>query len=175
MLSIQRHKAFNLRRPGRLGVAAWFYLLSFAFLTTPSVVDAKKRDGASKQVAIEDLHPTQSVVESGRLDRKARKLAKAGSDPAKFDAVLAKKPVEAVIGPGGKLYITNGHHRTTAAKQSGASSVRVKVTEDLSGLSNTQFWNRLEATGRAQLVDPSGRRLQGSQLPSNISGVKTVP
>lgn len=88
-----------------------------------------------------------------------------------------------IIGPGGVLYLTNGHHTFTALTRSiyGASNpnVYVNVIANYSNLTPAQFWAQMQASnfllpldnGVIQSVDP----LTGAPIPSTFAGMTNDP
>lgn len=91
---------------------------------------------------------------------------KAPGDPGH----AALKPV--VIGPGGALYLTDGHHGYTALVEAPDGGpmlpVRVRVAADFSHLSPDAFWRRMEKDGHAWLQDANGHPVSPKQLPQHL-------
>ncbi|CDG83689.1 ParB-like protein [Janthinobacterium agaricidamnosum] len=93
-----------------------------------------------------------------------------GSSPADMKTV--------VIGPKGKLYLTDGHHTFTGFwdADGGANhqlKVWVKVTANLSGLNEYDFWALMKKTSRVWLRDGNNQPIVTSQLPRQI-GLKSL-
>ena len=88
-----------------------------------------------------------------------------------------------VIGPGGQLYLLDGHHTFTALENSvyGASNptVYVNVVANYSSLTTAQFWTQMEAMntvlalneGVPQAIDPA----TGLPLPTALTGLSNDP
>ncbi|MFD8617978.1 ParB/Srx family N-terminal domain-containing protein [Streptomyces sp. NPDC059513] len=102
-------------------------------------------------------------------------------DPASFtctvklgqetpESVAAMKT--AVIGPGGKLYLTDGHHTLTSFLEGPDGStrlpIRLRVTDNLSSLSTAAFWQRMTAEKKVWLRDEKNRPLAVDQLPDRL-------
>ncbi|MDX2920951.1 MULTISPECIES: ParB/Srx family N-terminal domain-containing protein [Streptomyces] len=78
----------------------------------------------------------------------------------------------AVIGPGGKLYLTDGHHTLTSFLEGPDGSprmhVRLRVTDNFSALSPAAFWQRMTAEKKVWLRDGNNRPLGVEQLPDRL-------
>ncbi|MEU3008694.1 ParB/Srx family N-terminal domain-containing protein [Streptomyces sp. NPDC007020] len=78
----------------------------------------------------------------------------------------------AVIGPGGKLYLTDGHHTLTSFLEGPDGSprmhIRLRVTDNLSALSPAAFWQRMTAGKKVWLRDENNRPLGVEQLPDRL-------
>ncbi len=111
-----------------------------------------------------------SVQPGARLDQpESFSCAVAPGSETKESADLAKS---VVVGPGGKLYLTDGHHTLTAFAETPDGGlnlhVRLRVLGNLSGLGESAFWNRMIQNRWTWLRDPSGAALTPSRLPSSI-------
>ncbi|MEV6773335.1 ParB/Srx family N-terminal domain-containing protein [Nocardia sp. NPDC051030] len=86
------------------------------------------------------------------------------------ESTAAMKTV--VIGPGGKPYLTDGHHTLTSFLETpdgGADMhVRLKVLGNLSSLSDTAFWDQMKANGWTWLEDVNGNAVSPDQLPKSL-------
>ncbi|MDT0494504.1 ParB/Srx family N-terminal domain-containing protein [Streptomyces griseus] len=102
-------------------------------------------------------------------------------DPASFTCTvpLGQETAEslapmktAVVGPGGKLYLTDGHHTLTSFLEGPDGStrlpVRLRVTDNFSSLSTAAFWQRMTAEKKVWLRDENNRPLGVEQLPSRL-------
>lgn len=78
----------------------------------------------------------------------------------------------AVVGPGGKLYLTDGHHTLTAFYElpdGGANlKVRVRVTDNFSKLGKDAFWKRMAAEHKVWLKDENEHPVKPGQLPAHL-------
>ncbi|WP_137229700.1 ParB/Srx family N-terminal domain-containing protein [Streptomyces sp. BPSDS2] len=78
----------------------------------------------------------------------------------------------AVVGPGGKLYLTDGHHTLTSFLEGPDGStrmhIRLRVTDNLSSLSTPAFWQRMAAEKKVWLRDENNRPLGVEQLPDRL-------
>ncbi|MQY19656.1 ParB/Srx family N-terminal domain-containing protein [Nocardia macrotermitis] len=77
-----------------------------------------------------------------------------------------------VIGPGGKLYLTDGHHTLTSfyeTPDAGADThIRLKVLGNLSAQPMSTFWDTMQKNGWAWLKDVNGRTIKPAQLPKSV-------
>jgi len=89
-----------------------------------------------------------------------------GSETA--DTIEPMKTV--VIGPGGVLYLTDGHHTLTSFQENSGPDVhvRLRVLGNLSGLSDADFWAAMLANKWTWLRDVNGDAITPAQLPSNV-------
>ncbi|WP_220700528.1 ParB-like protein [Mycetocola lacteus] len=86
------------------------------------------------------------------------------------DSLAAMKTV--VIGPGGLPYLTDGHHTLTSfAETPGAglnTPLRLRVMGNLSNLSETDFWAKMQENGWTWLKDVNGKTITPQQLPKSV-------
>jgi hypothetical protein len=94
---------------------------------------------------------------------------------ADTDAVMQKRLIPVIAGPGGQLYIRDGHHLALALHLAGRASMLVSIVADLSDLSIEDFWHALDERGWVHPFDGSGRRRQFSRIPSSVLGVEDDP
>lgn len=77
-----------------------------------------------------------------------------------------------VIGPGGKLYLTDGHHTLTSFYELADGGpnlhVRLRVLGDLTGLGQKQFWDTMQKNGWTYLKDAEGVAITSKQLPTSV-------
>ncbi|MET8055381.1 ParB/Srx family N-terminal domain-containing protein [Streptomyces microflavus] len=111
-----------------------------------------------------------SVSPSARLDAPASFSCTVplGQETAKSIAPMKT----AVIGPGGKLYLTDGHHTLTSFLEGPDGStrlpIRLRVTDNFSSLSTTAFWQRMTAEKKVWLRDENNKPLGVDQLPDRL-------
>ncbi|WP_200919311.1 ParB-like protein [Curtobacterium sp. Leaf261] len=91
-----------------------------------------------------------------------------GSETA--DSIAPMKTV--VIGPGGTLYLTDGHHTLTSFAETPDGGldthVRLRVLGNLSGLTTADFWTTMQEQKWVWLRDVDGKTITPSQLPSTV-------
>ncbi|MEU3186934.1 ParB/Srx family N-terminal domain-containing protein [Streptomyces sp. NPDC006923] len=103
------------------------------------------------------------------------------SDPSSFTCTVplgegtdetraAMKTV--VIGPGGELYLTDGHHTLTSFLETpdgGPSThIRLRVTGNLSDLSTAAFWETMRERDWVWLRDENNEPITTDQLPQRL-------
>lgn len=78
----------------------------------------------------------------------------------------------AVIGPGGQVYLTDGHHTLTSfweAPGGGPDTrIRVRIVDNLQDLAPEAFWRRMQDQGWTWLRDADGNDIRPEQLPANL-------
>jgi len=125
-------------------------------------------------VPVQTLGPTQCVVGMRAVAVKRRKL-EIRLRNSNIENYLSDRPIPAVRGPAGQLYIIDSHHLGLALWQAEVREAYVQVIDDLSGLSQDDFWNRMEAAGRLYLFDEKGQRINPSQLPMRLHALRDDP
>ena len=77
-----------------------------------------------------------------------------------------------VIGPRGKLYLTDGHHTFTSFWETPDGGptlhVRARVDGNLSNLSEAAFWRAMQANGWTWLYDAKDEAINPQQLPRQL-------
>eukprot|EP00928_Gymnodinium_smaydae_P073707 TRINITY_DN56860_c0_g1_i1.p1 TRINITY_DN56860_c0_g1~~TRINITY_DN56860_c0_g1_i1.p1 ORF type:complete len:319 (-),score=38.62 TRINITY_DN56860_c0_g1_i1:165-1121(-) len=132
----------------------------------------------------EDLLPTQAAFgevdancEREGIEKKAAKGAKT------LNQYLMDKPVPGVLSPGGKVYITDHHHLSSALLRSYLPfdepkphrALYVCIGYDLSSLDVDSFWAKMERDQLVYLVDERGRNLSVSNLPTSVKYLRDDP
>lgn len=86
------------------------------------------------------------------------------------DSVDAMKT--AVVGPGGQLYLTDGHHTFTSFWETPDGGpnlhVRVRITGNLSNLDPAAFWQAMQAESWTWLRDADDEPIAPQQLPAHL-------
>ncbi|MER5863712.1 ParB/Srx family N-terminal domain-containing protein [Kitasatospora sp. NPDC002040] len=103
------------------------------------------------------------------------------ADPASFTCTIAiGQETEAsraemktvVVGPGGALYLTDGHHTLTSfleARDGGPQlHIRLIVQANFSDLSPTAFWQAMQERNWVRLVDEQNRPVTVAELPQHL-------
>ncbi|MFE2495827.1 ParB/Srx family N-terminal domain-containing protein [Streptomyces scopuliridis] len=77
-----------------------------------------------------------------------------------------------VIGPGGELYLTDGHHTLTSFLETPDGGpkmhIRLRVTGNLSGLSPAAFWQAMQEKKWVWLRDENNNPITTDQLPQRL-------
>ena len=115
--------------------------------------------GASEDVISWDNQSTPSKPESFKC------AGKIGEQKSDINTVI--------VGPGGKLYLTDGHHSFSTfydMKEGGKSlPVYVKVQENWSSASSeSEFWKRLDQHNNSWRYDANGQSVEYFNMPKSI-------
>jgi len=82
----------------------------------------------------------------------------------------------AVIGPGGQVYLTDGHHTLTSFWEvpggGPGAHLRLRVVANLKHLDPEAFWQEMQAQGWTWLRDADGKPAGPEQVPANL-GLKS--
>lgn len=77
-----------------------------------------------------------------------------------------------VVGPGGALYLTDGHHTLTSFLEAPDGGprlhIRLVVQANLSDLSPNAFWQAMQANNWVRLVDGTNQPVTVEQLPQHL-------
>lgn len=103
------------------------------------------------------------------------------TDPASFTCEIpvgsetdeSKVPMKtAVVGPGGQLYLTDGHHTLTSfweAPGGGPDTrVRLRITGNLKDSTAEAFWSEMQSQGWTWLKDADGKTIAPEKLPASL-------
>jgi hypothetical protein len=115
---------------------------------------------------VHKLHPTQLTVGMIEVKDKARHLAKLTKDEAR--EFMRAHPIPAVLGPEGKLYITDHHHLGRAACESGVESGFFQIDADLSKLTMDAFWDQMNRHSWVHPLDENGVRHRYALIPRHL-------
>lgn len=135
-------------------------------------LDARTGDVVVR-VPIDALRPTQTSVGMRAVKRKQLKIR--DRSERGLDKVLRARPIPAVRGPGGGLFIIDHHHFGLALWQADVSDVYARVIADRSRFSQPVFWRRMEADGRLYPFDERGERIRYDRLPAHLSELRHDP
>ncbi|MFM1814156.1 MAG: hypothetical protein RLZ98_851 [Pseudomonadota bacterium] len=126
-------------------------------------------------VSIEDLRPTQMAVGMRAVVHKRRKLETRAPKRKQLDKVLSCRPIPVIRGPGDHLYMVDNHHFGLALWQAEIDSAYAVVLDDLSRLTPSEFWWRMEAEGRLYPYNETGRRVSPAKLPVSLNALRHDP
>ncbi|HXQ98927.1 MAG TPA: ParB/Srx family N-terminal domain-containing protein [Pseudomonas sp.] len=177
--------------------------LLLALLWTQALAFTGPKAGDVVEVSLEQLHPTQAVIGFDqvyyKLERFARNRQKLFDEICESNGQDQAKPVEGsadplkpesfsckdqpnehpqemktvVAGPGGQLYLTDGHHTfSTLWEQPGVGpqmKMKVRVTDDFSDSADmATFWKRMQTAHKVWLKDGNGQGISPDQLPAHV-------
>jgi hypothetical protein len=119
-----------------------------------------------QEANLKDLHPTQLTV--GMIvvqDKKKHLAALKEPDQRSF---MKDHPMPAVVGPQGRLYITDHHHLGRAALEAGVTCGFFLVEADLSKCKPDDFWKQMNDNQWVHPLDENGVRHYYSTLPDSL-------
>ncbi|AOY91711.1 hypothetical protein BKK79_07795 [Cupriavidus sp. USMAA2-4] len=126
-----------------------------------------------REALIHDLHPTQITV--GMIEVHDKKKHLAALSAAEQKAFMQAHPIPAVVGPAGKLFITDHHHLGRAALEAGVTSGFFTVEADLSDHAIDAFWAEMNKNLWVHPLDQNGVRHYYAQIPSHLSKLVDDP
>jgi hypothetical protein len=109
-----------------------------------------------------------SNIPGATLSGSAKNLQCKHDSPVEYDEMKT-----VVIGPGGKVYLTDGHHKfTTFWEADGGVNqklpVSVIVTDNFSSLSDADFWAKMRESKKVWLTDGKNRTITPARLPKHL-------
>jgi hypothetical protein len=129
-----------------------------------------KAPAEPRKMEVLKLRPTQMSVGLREVDEKVDKIKKEG------EAYLRARPVPVVLGPNGRVYLIDHHHLVRAAWEAGVAHVHVEIKADLSGLSDDDFWKRMEKEKWVYPYDQLGGGPHDPRnLPETVRGLADDP
>jgi hypothetical protein len=119
-----------------------------------------------QEAALKDLHPTQLTV--GFIVVQDKKKHLAALSPGDQRDFMKDHPMPAVLGPQGRLYITDHHHLGRAALDAGVATGFFLVESDLSKCSTETFWKEMNENQWVHPLDENGVRHFYSMIPARL-------
>jgi hypothetical protein len=119
-----------------------------------------------QEAALQGLHPTQLTVGMAVVQDKRKHLE--GMKPADRQDFMKAHPMPAVVGPQGKLYITDHHHLGRAALEAGVATGFFLVEADLSKSTLESFWKEMNENLWVHPLDENGVRHNYSMIPDAL-------
>ena len=145
-------------------------------MTTVTYCDLGGAGGGNRKtirVPLDSLRPTQMSVGMRSVKHKRRRLESRSAKS--FERLLTGRPIPAVRGPGGELFIVDHHHFGLALWHAEVEHAWARVIDDKSRLSPAVFWRRMEAEGRLYPYDEEGRRIAPTALPLGLHELRHDP
>lgn len=124
-------------------------------------------------VPIERLRPTQVAVGMRSVAAKLKRLEE--RKRRHIERGLAERPIPAVCGPRGRLYIVDHHHLTLALIRRNVTQAAVKVICDYSQMSTREFWSAMQRLGYIYPFDERGRRVPLAHMPDSMTCLRSDP
>jgi hypothetical protein len=129
--------------------------------------------GEKCQAIIDELFPTQFDYGSIDSQEKMKEMRELSKDARK--AFLKGNRVDVVVGPGGKFYLVDGHHHSNAAHKLQEARMFATVKDNLSHLSEEEFWAEMVKRKWARLKDASGKTRTPAELPKHVKDLADDP
>jgi hypothetical protein len=122
---------------------------------------------------LENLRPTQITVgfEEVALKRKGFRALPA----ERKSGFIAEHAFPAVLGPGKRYYITDGHHLGRALLEEGVGRTPISRIDDLSGLEASAFWREMDRRDLCFPFDARGRRQTFEKMPRSLRELTDDP
>ncbi|MHB8814171.1 MAG: ParB-like protein [Steroidobacteraceae bacterium] len=119
-----------------------------------------------QEAALQDLHPTQLTVGMIVVHDKRKHLE--GMSSADRQKWMKDHPMPAVVGPKGKLYITDHHHLGRAALDAKVATGFFLVEADFSKCTVEAFWKEMNESLWVHPLDENGVRHCYSMIPDKL-------
>jgi hypothetical protein len=119
-----------------------------------------------QEAVLQDLHPTQLTVGMIVVQDKRKHLT--GMSPSDRQGFMKAHPMPAVLGPQGKLYITDHHHLGRAALEAAVPTGFFQVDADLSNYTMESFWKEMNENLWVHPLDENGVRHNYSMIPDKL-------
>ncbi|HVH33848.1 MAG TPA: ParB-like protein [Tahibacter sp.] len=119
-----------------------------------------------EESSLRKLHPTQLTVGMIVVEDKAAHLA--ALSPAEQREFMQQHAMPAVLGPGGRLYITDHHHLGRAALDAGLATAFFRIDGDLSDCGLDDFWKQMEKNHWVHPLDENGVRHYCTRIPGQL-------
>jgi hypothetical protein len=88
---------------------------------------------------------------------------------------MQARPIPAVWGPDGKLYITDHHHLGRAASEAAVDTGFFWIEDDFSNVPIAQFWPKMLAGKWAQPIDQHGQQRSFEDIPDHLEKLLDDP
>jgi hypothetical protein len=119
-----------------------------------------------QEATVKELHPTQ--LTAGLIVVADKKKHLAGMSPADQRSFMKDHPMPVVVGPQGKLYITDHHHLGRAALEAGVTCGFFLMEADLSKCKLEDFWKQMNENQWVHPLDDNGVRHVYATIPDSL-------
>lgn len=121
-----------------------------------------------QKISIAELRPTQMTLGLDEVASRAAKIAK--MEPDDLKALLKKKSIPYVLGPGKKIYIVDHHHLARALwSLKIPEAVLGQRLADWSDKETKEFWRLMESHHYCWPIDADGNRRPYAAIPTSIA------
>jgi hypothetical protein len=125
-------------------------------------------------IALDRLRPTQLTL--GMDDVRRRRAKIAAMNAADLAAYLERKAVPHVIGPEGRVYMTDHHHLVRALwEENKPHAILGLCVADWSRLDVKTFWTRMDDEALCWPIDADGNRRPFAAIPDHVSRLTDNP
>jgi hypothetical protein len=122
---------------------------------------------------VEHLRPTQITVGMIEVEDKLEHIRKLSEKQVKD--FLHERPIPAVFGPEGKLYLTDHHHLGRALADAGIEHGFFLVEADFSLLAHDRFWTTMHANAWVHPIDEHGKHCSVGAIPHHLEELRDDP
>ncbi|MBK8890335.1 MAG: ParB/Srx family N-terminal domain-containing protein [Dechloromonas sp.] len=144
------------------------------------IVTFKEKKKKGCWIDVNDLHPTQSAVGMGAVACKSGKIKRKADEGKLNDWLLEdNRWVPLVRGPGGKFYLTDHHHLSTAVLNADIPDKQKRLyaylLKDWSHMKAEVFWENMKTENLTWLKNPDGQPITPKELPATIDKLQDDP
>lgn len=126
------------------------------------------------EIRIEALHPTQLTLGMSEVKRRAKAMQALSRPDLK--ALIARKAIPFVLGPGERPYMVDHHHLCRALLRIEHEKVVLgEEVADYSDLDLTHFWHTMEKESLCWPIDMEGNRRPCLKIPSHVRDLTDNP
>lgn len=125
------------------------------------------------QSRLDKLHPTQLTVGRREVAQKRKRWGALGKKARA--AALDSHWFPAVLGPGGRYYITDHHHFGLALLEEEVKQVSLLMLSDLSWLDMPTFWRVMNFHQWVHPYDDQGKLRDVDAVPARLTGLIDDP
>ena len=122
------------------------------------------------ETKVDLLHPTQITV--GMIEVRDKLAELQGMSKHKRHEFLATRPLPAVHGANGILYITDHHHLARALWEADVEHAFVQTEATMSSLDTARFWQSMADAHWAHPIDEQGQRRPFSDIPGHLQQLR---
>lgn len=145
-------------------------------LTETPQCSAQSRKGDLCLARLEGVRPTQFCVGYQDVERKRKKISSNTAGPDSGLRFSEKNPGSAILGPEDIIYLVDGHHRARALLDAASELFHIRILDDFSHLTMTDFWDGMARRKFVWLYDCEGRGPQSPlELPASLKELKDDP
>jgi len=126
-------------------------------------------------IALSRLRPTQLTVGMLQVKHKRQRLRTFEKQPAELVDFILEHPVRVVLGPAEKAYVIDHHHLALALIKEDFETAPVAIEDDLSHLSMSSFWKKMQALHYVHPIDADGKRRSLTALPKSLKRLEDDP